>query len=99
MTVVQEGKAAQNGALSPRIEGRKEEDPNFDRKLDLITAGARPFVKEHLLTRITKENCLIIIQYVLAFQLRLTRPNSTELTPYSSSNSLLNTITPSLLAK
>ena len=43
-------------------------DPNFDRKLDLITAGAKPFIKKHLLTKITRENCLIIINYVLAFQ-------------------------------
>jgi hypothetical protein len=42
-------------------------DPNFDRKLDLITAGAKPFLKEHLLTKITRENCQIIINYVLAF--------------------------------
>jgi hypothetical protein len=38
-------------------------DPNFDRKLDLITAGARPFIKQHLLTRITGENCQIIVDY------------------------------------
>jgi hypothetical protein len=43
-------------------------DPNFDRKLDIITAGATPFVKEHLLTKITRENCLTIIDYVLAMQ-------------------------------
>ena len=44
------------------------DDPNFDRKLDLITAGARPFVKKHLLTKISKENCLNIIAYILAMQ-------------------------------
>jgi hypothetical protein len=27
------------------------EDPNFDRKLDAITAGALPHVKQHLLTK------------------------------------------------
>ncbi len=46
----------------------EKEDPNFDRKLDLITAGARPFVKEHLLTKITRQNCQIIINYILAMQ-------------------------------
>jgi hypothetical protein len=30
-------------------------DPNFDRKLNLVTAGASSFLKEHLLTRITHE--------------------------------------------
>jgi integrase len=44
------------------------DDPNFDRKLDLITAGAKPFIKEHILTRITHENCQVIIDYILAFQ-------------------------------
>lgn len=44
------------------------EDPNFDRKLDLITAGAHPFIKDHLLTRITSKNCAIIIAYIMAFQ-------------------------------
>ncbi|HKY11131.1 MAG TPA: hypothetical protein VJL79_04405 [Nitrososphaera sp.] len=44
------------------------DDPNFDRKLDLIIAGAKPFLKEHLLTRISKENCIVIIAYILAMQ-------------------------------
>jgi hypothetical protein len=42
------------------------DDPNFDRKLDIITAGAKPFVKEHLLNRISKENCQTIVNYILA---------------------------------
>jgi len=44
------------------------DDPNFDRKLDLIIAGAKPFLKEHLLTRISKEKCIVIIAYILAMQ-------------------------------
>jgi hypothetical protein len=44
-----------------------EDDPNFDRKLDLITAGAHPHVKKHLLTKITYENCQVIINYILNF--------------------------------
>ena len=43
-------------------------DPNFDRKLDAITAGAKPFVKEHLLTRISGENSLTIVNYILTLQ-------------------------------
>lgn len=43
------------------------DDPNFDRKLDLITAGGHPYLKEHLITRITKQNCLTIMNYILAF--------------------------------
>ena len=35
-------------------------DPLLDHKLDLITAGARPYLKEHLLNKISRENCLIV---------------------------------------
>jgi hypothetical protein len=45
-----------------------EEDPNFDRKLDLITAGGHDFIKNHLLTKITRQNCSIIVDYILAMQ-------------------------------
>ena len=56
-----------------RITGKGEEeiileDPNFDRNLDLITEGGRPFVKEHLPTKISRINCTIIINYILAMQ-------------------------------
>jgi integrase len=44
------------------------DDPNFERKFDLATEGARPFVKEHLLTKISRENCSTIITYILAMQ-------------------------------
>jgi|SRR5215212_5815226 hypothetical protein len=46
--------------------------PNFDRKLDLVTESANPFLKKHMLTQITYENCLIIINYVLAMQAETT---------------------------
>jgi integrase len=45
-----------------------DNDPNFDRKLDLATAGAHPYIKDHLLTRVSRANCQTIIDYVLAFQ-------------------------------
>ena len=44
----------------------KEEDPTFERKLDLITEGAQPHLREHLLTKITRGNCRTIIDYTLA---------------------------------
>lgn len=43
-------------------------DVNFDRKLDIITGGAKPFVKEHLLTKISRENCQTLVDYMLAMQ-------------------------------
>src|SRR5829696_7833519 len=48
-----------------------QEDPNFERRLDEITAGSgggRKYIKDHLLHRITRENCLIIVSYILAMQ-------------------------------
>jgi integrase/recombinase XerD len=47
--------------------GQQMSDPNFDRKLDMVTAGGHSYVKQHLLTRITKQNCQTIITYVLGF--------------------------------
>jgi hypothetical protein len=44
------------------------DDPNLDRKLDAITAGALPPLKQHLLTKISRANCGIIVDYTLALQ-------------------------------
>jgi hypothetical protein len=44
------------------------EDPNFEHRLDIAVAGAQPFVKDHLLTKITRANTAIIVAYILAFQ-------------------------------
>lgn len=44
------------------------DDPIFDHNLELITAGAQPFLKEHLLTKISRENCSIIVSYIMAMQ-------------------------------
>jgi integrase len=53
-------------------EGREEEsDPNLDRKLDAVTAGCPQYLKEHLLTKITKKNCKVIVDYVLAMQIEI----------------------------
>ena len=49
-------------------QANKYNDPNFYRKLDLITEGARPYIKNHLLTRISRENCITIVNYMLAMQ-------------------------------
>ncbi len=41
---------------------------NFDhQQLDVVTSGSPPYLKDHLLTRITHVNCKIIIAYVMAF--------------------------------
>jgi hypothetical protein len=41
-------------------------DPNFESKLDMITTGADAFVRDHLLIRATKENCITIVDYLLS---------------------------------
>jgi integrase len=46
-------------------------DPNFERKLDLVLEGARPFLKKHLLERIPQENCATIVAYILAMQVEI----------------------------
>lgn len=60
--------AEQNEILKSKEGIGQGQDPNFDRKLDAITAGAKPFVKHHLLTRITRKNCETIVTYILAMQ-------------------------------
>ncbi|MFL6526355.1 MAG: hypothetical protein ACJ70Q_09475 [Nitrososphaera sp.] len=43
------------------------EDPVvFERKLDIATAGLHPYIREHLLTKISRENAAIIIDYILS---------------------------------
>lgn len=50
-------------------EEREGQDPNFDRKLDIVTAGARPFVKKHLIHKIiNKDNSKTIVAYIIAMQ-------------------------------
>lgn len=57
----------------------EDDDPNFERKLDQITADAQPFIKEHLLTRITHVNCQIIISYILDFMTETNPKPSTRI--------------------
>ena len=43
-------------------------DSIFHHRLDEITAGERPYLKKHLLHKISRENCSVIISYVLVMQ-------------------------------
>ena len=60
--------------LTPMSSGIQKEkdviinDPVLDHKLDLIIEGAKPYLREHLLNKISRENCLTIIDYILAMQ-------------------------------
>jgi len=66
--------AGEGGRLQKPMSGKypdiksddDDSDPNFDRKLDLVTIGARPYIKDHLLHRISRENCKTIVDYMLA---------------------------------
>jgi hypothetical protein len=42
----------------------EDDDPNFERKLDVVMTGSSQYFKEHLLTKITRKNCKIIVDYV-----------------------------------
>jgi len=46
-------------------------DVNFERKLDTITAGGKPYTKNRLLIRISPENCRIIVNYIIALQIEI----------------------------
>jgi hypothetical protein len=52
-------------------------DPNFDRKFDLVTEGAHTYLKKHLLERITRENRLTIVNYMLVMQTEEVSPSQT----------------------
>jgi hypothetical protein len=56
-------------------------DPLLDHKLDVISARARPYLKEHPLNKISRENCLTIINYILAMQTETTLSDSYRLDP------------------
>ena len=69
-----------------KMKKNEHNDPSFSRKQAWpITTGAQPFVKEHLLTRITKENCQIIWVYenVQTTKLNTRGPGSETLWIYS----------------
>lgn len=40
----------------------------LDHKIDLITSGLKSYLKEHLLTKISRENCSTIVSYIMAMQ-------------------------------
>ena len=43
-------------------------EPNFERRLDEICEGLQPYVKRHLLERISRENASTIIEYIEALR-------------------------------
>ena len=57
--------------VSVSLDTHTNNDPNFERKLDTITAGALPHVKQHLLTKISRVNCKVIVDYILALQVEV----------------------------
>lgn len=59
----------------PQSQTHYEEDPNFDRRLDEITHGASPYIRDHLVNRITRENCHTIISYIMAMQVEVNPSN------------------------
>jgi hypothetical protein len=67
-------------------------DPNFDRKLDLITAGASRWLKQHLLTKVSRENCLVIINYILTMQTETNTSQSYKWETISKLKNLLSFI-------
>jgi hypothetical protein len=46
-----EAEAARNATAAVGGQLDKDDDPNFDRKLDLVTSGGPAYVMEHLLAK------------------------------------------------
>jgi hypothetical protein len=44
-------------------------NPNFERRLDAICEGLQPYIKRHLLEKISQENASMIIEYVHALRM------------------------------
>ncbi|MDQ4101299.1 MAG: hypothetical protein M3115_03825 [Thermoproteota archaeon] len=44
-------------------------NPNFERRLDEICEGLQPYIKRHLLEKISQENASMIIEYVYALRI------------------------------
>jgi len=42
-------------------------DPNFERRVDEITAGLNPYIKTHLLKKVSRANATIFINYIKAY--------------------------------
>jgi len=65
-------------------ERKKEEeeiyDPNFERKLDEVTAEFQPHIRNHLLTRISRSNAQLIVAYMLAFNYEVNPSHNYRLT-------------------
>jgi hypothetical protein len=49
---------------------------DFDRRLDEACEGLQPYIKTHLLERVSKENAFVIVEYALPLRLRLTHPKA-----------------------
>jgi site-specific recombinase XerD len=43
------------------------EDPNFERRLDQVTAGLDSFIRKHLLEKISRANATTILDYIEAY--------------------------------
>jgi hypothetical protein len=43
-------------------------DPNFDRKLDEVTAGLQPYLCNHLVARVSRANAKTIKDYIRAIK-------------------------------
>lgn len=50
-------------------EEEEREDPNFERRIDEITTGLDPFIRRHLLEKVSRTNASTIVDYVQAFKI------------------------------
>jgi hypothetical protein len=55
---------------------------DFERRLEQITEGLQPFIRDHLLTRICRENAKTIVDYMLAFRSESNPVDEYDRSPY-----------------
>ncbi len=76
-----------------------DNDPNFDRKLETVTVGAKPLVKKHLLNKNTRDNCKVIVNYILTMQTEVSPIDSYRIDTIPKLKYLPSSIIPSLSKK
>jgi integrase len=51
-----------------QVLAESENDPNFERQLNEVTVNLQPYIRTHLLKRISRANASIIINYIQAYK-------------------------------
>ena len=56
----------------------EEEDTNFERRLNEVTAGLQRYIRTHLLERVSRINAITIVDYIEALNTEVNPVNATK---------------------